>query len=216
MAHTTEGGKYLTATTIAAMISRNYKSLDYDIYDVVEWCAEAEKHIGDFEGFQRINNYPVDIVDKKALLPCNIYRLLSVKDNKNTVFNYENNGTFLTFSDNSIASFQQGTNPPDSGTLSLYIDYLGIPVDPNTGYPLIKDGHEEACYWYCLTKLLFEKYMNKDINESQWMFINDRYGHYVQKAKSGFQYVSRDDMDKFAMCVMNMVPKLRIPTHGMK
>jgi hypothetical protein len=144
--------------------------------------------------------------------------LLSVKGRGCAVYNYENNGTYLLFQDNSFTGFlaDGSVNPPNPGKITLFIDYLGIAVDPETGFPEIKDGHEEACYWYCLTKLMLEDYLNKKIDENRWAFIQSQYGKYVQKAKSSFQYVSRDDMDKMAMIVCNMIPKIRMPKSGMK
>lgn len=217
MNSTVNGAKYITAHTIGSRIARNNKTIEFDIYDIVEWCAEAEINIGDFEGFQRYNNVSITVKDKKALLPCNVYRLLQVKGAGSAVYNYENNGTYLIFQDNSSqGSSSAGANPPNTGELQLFIDYLGIPIDPDTNFPLIKDGHQEACYWYCMTKLMLEDYLNRKIDEGRWAFIQGQYGKYVQKAKSGFQYVSRDDMDKMAMIVTNMIPRIRMPRHGMK
>lgn len=205
-------GKYVKIESIAAKIARDYKGLEFDFFDVVEWCVEAENNIGDFEEFMHYYNVPLEVIDKKALLPCNIYRLLHVRGHNCTVFNYENNGTYLMFGDNSITNASSiPTSLPNEGTVKLFIDYLGVPIDEETGYPLIKDGHQEACYWYCLKKLLFEDYMNGKIPDSRYQYIDVQYGHYVQKAKSGFRFVSRDDMERMMMIRMNMVPKLRFP-----
>jgi hypothetical protein len=220
MAHTSLGTKWVTAETIAAKISRNFKSLEFDIYDLVEWCAECEINIGDFYGFQRFNDVPIDVVNRKALLPCNIYRVLQVKSancRDCPVYNYENNGSYLIFQQNSFTNaYTQNTSPPVDGTLKVLVDYIGIPIDPETGYPLIKEGHEEACYWYALTKLLFEDWLNGKIDNSRWEFINTMYGNYVQKAKSGFRHFTRDDMERLAMASMNIIPKLRFPKRFIK
>jgi hypothetical protein len=220
MAHSSLGSKWVTVETIGAKIARNFKSMEFDIYDLVEWAAECEINIGDFEGFQRFNNVPVEVKNRKALLPCNVYRVLQVKSSTCfdcPVYNYENQGSILNFQHNSVTNtFTQNTSPPVEGNLTVLVDYLGIPVDPNTGFPMIKEGHEEACYWYALTKLLFEDWLNNKIDNSRWEYINQMYGNYVQKAKSSFRHVTRDDMEKFAMAAMNIVPKLRFPKYGMK
>lgn len=205
-------GKYVTAEAIAAKISRDYKSLEFDFFDVVEWCVEAENNIASFEQFVEYRNVPIEVIDKKALLPCGIYRLLHVRGHNCTVFNYDNNGTYLLFGDNSVTNASSiPTSIPEKGSIELRIDYIGVPVDQKTGYPLIMDGHQEACYWYCLSKLLFPKYMAKEINESQYAFIQERYGHYVAKAKSSFRFTSRDDLERMMMIRMNMIPQLRFP-----
>lgn len=201
---TVNGSKFVTATAIGARLARNNKSLEFDIYDIVEWCAEAELNIGDFEGFKRYSGVPLEVKDRKVLLPCNVYRLLSVTSANCAVKNYENHGSYILFTDSSFAEKQ------------ISIDYLGIAVDPDTNFPEIKQGHEEACYWYCMTKLMLEDYLNKRIDEGRWAFIQGQYGKYVQKAKSSFQYVSRDDMDKMAIIVNNMVPRIRMSGGNVK
>jgi hypothetical protein len=210
--------KYITAETIASMITRNYKGLEFEIGDVVEWCAEAEAHIGEFEALQRFRNYPLEVKDKKALLPCNLFRLLEVKGTGFSIMNYENNGTYLLFGNNSFTNnmSQSFSSPPNDGIITVFIDYVGIPIDEETNMPVIMDGHQEACYWYCLTKLLFEKYMNKEIDQTRWEFIQLMYGQYVHKAKSSLRYTSRDDMDRMMMIQYNMVPKVRMPRNNFK
>jgi len=205
-------GKYVPIEAIAAKVARDARNTPFDFYDIVEWCVEAENNIGDFEEFMPYRNVPLEITDKKAYLPCNVYRLLSVKGMNCTVFNYDNNGTYLLFGDNSLVNRGNPSQPiPADGTVSVLIDYIGVPIDEKTGYPLIKDGHQEACYWYCMKKLLFEDYMSGKINESKYQYIDSQYGHYVIKAKSSFRFVSRDDMERMMMSRMNMVPKLRFP-----
>ena len=132
--------------------------------------------------------------------------------------NYENNGTYLSFGRNSFtnATSQQAASPSLTGRLLVYLDYIGIPMDEKTNMPAIMDGHQEACYWYCLTKLLLEKYMTNQIDHTRWQFLNDRYGHYVQKAKSSMRFTSRDDMDKIMMIMYNMVPKVKMPRSNFK
>jgi hypothetical protein len=203
-------GKYVNIEAIAAKIARDYKELEFDFYDVVEWCVEAENNIAEFEQFVEFRNIPIEVIDKKALLPCNIYRLLKVRGHNCTVFNYDNDGTYLKFGRNSFTNSSSipVSLPPD-GTLILHIDYIGVAIDEKTGFPLIQDGHQEACYWYCLKKLLFPDYLNGKIPENRYAYIDGQYGHYVQKAKSSFRFVSRDDMERMMMIRMNMIPKLR-------
>jgi hypothetical protein len=210
--------KYITAEQIMAKIARDYKGLEFEPADIVEWCAEAEANIGEFESMQRYENMPVEIINSIALLPCNVFRLLQVRMQGQPVPNYENNGTYLSFGRNSFtnATSQQAASPSLTGRLLVYLDYIGIPMDEKTNMPAIMDGHQEACYWYCLTKLLLEKYMTNQIDHTRWQFLNDRYGHYVQKAKSSMRFTSRDDMDKIMMIMYNMVPKVKMPRSNFK
>lgn len=213
--------KYVTAENIAAKIDRDYPDVMFDIADIIEWCAEAENNIGEFESFQDVRDHEIEIIDRKALLPCNVWRLLDVKLGCCSIPNYTNNGTYLIFSDNSFtnATFSVGTlgnNPPKNGTLKARIDFIGIPIDPDTGYPLIMDGHQEACYWYCLKKLLFSDFMSGKIGESKYQYIDIQYGHYVQKAKSSMRYTSRDDLNRIQFIKYNIIPSIRMRPLNLK
>jgi cellobiose-specific phosphotransferase system component IIB len=58
-------GKYVNIEAIAAKIARDYKELEFDFYDVVEWCVEAENNIAEFEQFVEFRNIPIEVIDKK-------------------------------------------------------------------------------------------------------------------------------------------------------
>jgi hypothetical protein len=76
---------------------------------------------------------------------------------------------------------------------------------------MVMEGHEEACYWYILTKILFEDYLNNKISGDRWEYINYMYGKYVAKAKSSMQFVSRDDIDRMSMIRYNMIQRIKMP-----
>lgn len=195
-------GKYSSVKNVAARIARNVKGKEFDIYDIAEWCGECETdEIGMYEGFAKYRNVPIQVKNNKGYVPCNIYRLLSVHRNKCSVAKYDWDGAFLRF------------NFDDPGTMgkeyTVYIDYLGVKVD-NEGLPMILDGHQEACFWYCMTKIYFEDYMNGLVPENRFMFLQDRLGHYVDKAKTSFRYVTRDDMNEIQRIMHNLVPKVKM------
>lgn len=208
--------KHITAETIAAKIARDYPGKDYDFFSVVEWCAECESHIGEFETFRQFTKVPITIKNKQAVLPCNIWRILNVYLKGCEVMNYTTDNTFVRFSDNTLVNGSPLTQISEEGETIGYINYIGLPIDPETNFPLIAASHQEACYWYCITKLLFPDYMIGKINGQQWEFVNDRYGHYVAKARSSFQNVTRDSLDVLNMIRYNLIPKLRMPKENMK
>jgi hypothetical protein len=78
------------------------------------------------------------------------------------------------------------------------------------GLPMILDGHQEACYWYCMTKMYFEDYMTRIIDENRFMFMQSQLGKYVDKAKTSFRYVTRDDMNEIQRIMHNLVPKVKM------
>lgn len=195
-------GKYVSVKNVAARIARNVKGKEFDIYDIAEWCGECETdEIGMYEGFVKYRNVTVPVKHNKAYLPCNIYRVLSVYRNNCEIPKYQWDGAYLRFNMDDPSTF--------SREYSIQIDYLGVAVD-DEGLPMIMDGHQEACYWYCMTKLYFEDYMSKQIDEGRYMFLQDRLGLYVDKAKSSFRYVTRDDMNEIQRILHNMVPKIKM------
>lgn len=195
-------GKYVSVKNIAARIARNVKGKEFDIYDVAEWCGECETdEFGEYEGFAKYWGVEIMVKHNKAYLPCNVYRVLSVHRNKCSVPNYDWDGAYLRFNFDDPATF--------NAEYKIQVDYLGIKVD-DMGLPMILEGHEEACYWYCLTKIYFEDYMTGIVPENRFMFLQDRMGHYVNKAKGSMRHTTRDDMNEIQMIMHNIVPKVRM------
>tara|TARA_R110002020_G_scaffold90584_6_gene220642 strand:+ start:1516 stop:2169 length:654 start_codon:yes stop_codon:yes gene_type:complete len=196
--------KYVSTANVAARIARNNKSLEFDKYDIAEWCAECEvDEIAMYENFKIHRGVQITVKKNIAELPCNVYRLLNVFRNKCSVPDYELDG-------NAILRFNKGSkNRVHEPEYKVEIDYMGIAVDED-GLPLILEGHQEACYWYCLNKLYFEDYLNNRIDNNRWMYIVDRLGHYVSKSKSSFRYVTRDDMNEVNFILSNMVRSIRM------
>lgn len=195
-------GKYASVKSVAARIARNVKGKEFDIYDVAEWSGECETdEIGMYEAFVKYRNVCVDVKHNKAYLPCNIYRILSVYEGKCKIPKYQWDGAYLRFNMDDPSTFGQ--------EYQISIDYLGIAVD-NQGLPMIMDGHQEACYWYCMTKLYFEDYMNGMIDENRYMFMQSQLGKYVDKVKSSFRYVTRDDMNDIQRIMHNLIPKVKM------
>ena len=95
--------KYFTAEKIFARLAKIYKSKmqGTDIGTIIEWCAEIEIEVlGNWQQFVRYDKYEITVVDGKALLPCNLYRLLDVVDGSEIrMMNYHNNGAYLSFSE---------------------------------------------------------------------------------------------------------------------
>lgn len=195
-------GKYVSVRNVMARIARNVKGKEFDIYDVAEWCGECETdEIGMFEGFAKYRNVPILVKQNKAQMPCNVYRLLSVHKNKCSIPKYDWDGAYLRFNFDDPATF--------NNEYTIHVDYLGVKVDQE-GLPMILDGHQEACFWYCMTKIYFEDYMNGIVPENRFMFLQDRLGHYVAKAKGSFRNVSYDDMNEISRILHNLVPKVKM------
>jgi len=195
-------GKYVSVKNVATRLARNARNKNFDIYDIAEWAGECEvEEIGQYEGFAKYRNVEITVKNNKAYLPCNIYRILSVYRNRCSVSTYDWDGVYLRFNFDDPRTFHR--------EYKIQLDYLGVMVD-DEGLPMILDGHQEACYWYIMTKLYFEDFMNGLIDQNRYIFLQDRLGHYVAKAKSSMRHYSRDDMNDVQAILHNMVPKVRM------
>jgi len=150
---------------------------------------------------RKYRNVVICVKHNKAYLPCNIYRILSVYKDRCAIPTYEWDGAYLRFNFDDPNTFNK--------EYTIELDYLGIMVDDD-GLPMILEGHQEACYWYILTKLYFEDYMNGLIDQNRYTLLQDRLGQYVAKAKSSMRHYSRDDMNDIQAILHNMVPKIRM------
>ena len=197
---------YKSIRTVAGMIARSHKHLEFDIYDMIEWCGEAIKNIGNFESFRHYEP-GVDkccrlrVENKQVLLPCNVYRLLSVYHKHSSINNtdYLRDGDYIRFRKNHY----------DDGE-EIQIEYLGIIIDEE-GFPMVDELQLQACYYYCLKMMMMEDFLLGKTAPGAFQFLDQQYGKYVQKARSSFKNTTRNDMDEIMMIMYNMVPKIRLP-----
>lgn len=191
--------KYVSVQTVAARIARNYKGIDFDLGDIVEWCFEVIKNIGKYDHFIEYKGVQIEVKNKRAALPCNMYRLLSVVSGGRSCSysQYYNDGSFLNFSDGVT-----------DGAIS--IDYIGYMLDEE-GYPMIEDSQQEACFWYCLSRIMLEDFLTGKMTGERYGFIEQKYHHYVSTARGDLRWVSREDMAEFQRVSMNVIKSVRYP-----
>ena len=202
-------GNFVSVKQVASMIARSHKHLAFDIYDIVEWCGEAVKNISAFESFVHFTHgtHPgcrIEIKNRQALLPCNVYRLLGVYHRNRPLSSTE------YIRDDNYLRFNKRHHDILWDFDHIEIDYIGIPVDED-GFPKIDEISLQACYWYCLKMLMLEDFLNGKVPGGAYEYIEEQYGKYVAKAKSSFKNISHNDMNEIAMILYNMVPKMRLP-----
>lgn len=202
--------KYITAEHIMARLSQKHKQKNFSINEIVQWSAECSIEIvGNPDVMAPYRGVELKIEQFKALLPCNVYRLLDVYDNNdNRIDNYANDGIHIIFQSG------QQFNTNDDGDQVVKVNYIGINVDTKTGYPLIPRGHELACEAYCVYNLYYEDFLTGKINGNAWSYIDNAKMIQCEAAKGGFRHYSNDDMKKYLNVVMNMIPNMkRIPMY---
>lgn len=67
-------------------------------------------------------------------------------------------------------------------TGSVYMDYFTIPVDGN-GYPEVMQSHRDAIVAYCLWQLKTSEYLTKQIPESMWYTLKNRWEELCAQAR---------------------------------
>ena len=198
--------KYFSAEKIYSRLNRNHKRKMSNIQfgDILEWCAEIEiEVIGSFPQFERYEDVELEVVDGKSLLPCYIYRLLDVfTEGRRRIFNFQNNGTFISYSENS-------NYVPANGSKVL-INFLGIPVDVNTGHPLFLKGHEQALYWGCVVRMYEEDYASQKIHPNIYEGIAMSYEAALGASDTGCRHVTKNDIKEYTAVVMNAIQRANI------
>jgi hypothetical protein len=197
--------KYVTAESIMARLAMKIRSKDFTIDEIVQWCAECTIEI--INAPLAMYNYTkvkLIVQNHKALLPCNVYRLLDVFNYGNhRIKQYYNDGTHINF------GFSQVYDNDTDGNQVIYINFLGIAVDTKTGYPFILRGHELACEAYCTKQLYREDFFQGKINQAVWREITDESSLQCAAANNGIRHHSNDDMRQMLLQVHNMIPRMK-------
>jgi len=205
-----ENSKYFKAEKIFARLNsiHKHKMSPIGIGTIIEWCAEIEVEvIGNWAQFERYDKYEITVADGKALLPCNIYRILDVYDSGDTrIMKYHNNGACISFS-------EYGGSISDG--YKLYINYLGIPIDLETEYPLFLRGHEQALFAGCVLKLYTEDYSLGKMRGDVYQNMVTDYEVALRSANNGFRHFSRNDAKDYLAVVCNAIQKVNKTPFGL-
>ena len=201
--------KYITAETIMNRVASVHKerSQEFDVNDYIEWCAECEtEYLGDVESMTLYKEVELVVDNGQALLPCNLYRLLDIcTSDSMTPQNrepYYNDGTYLHFNDDFDAD-------------KIYINYYGIAIDTDTGFPVIKKGHEQACEKFCIKKIYEELFYLQKLNANVWAEINTELTLELSAADGSVRDFSRNDLQEISKIIGNMLPQIgMIPTYN--
>lgn len=184
----------VSVKTIIAMLAASHKNLQLSENDIAEWCGECIEEIGEFTAMERFRDVKLTIKNNLAELPCNVFRVLHVKNGQH-IPKYSINHPYIKF-------------VRYSG--SVTIDYLGIPVDDD-GYPVIDRKARQACYWYSLKKLLTEDFYNGKVGQAAWEDIKINEEYYISSARGNMGNMTRDDLNGITKVMYSMVSSIFMP-----
>lgn len=191
-----ENNKYFTVETILARLNSQHpdKSSQFSIGQIVSMCAEIELEvISSYIQFIEFSDVEIVVADGKAFLPCNLHRLLHVSK----YHHYYNDGKKLSFHKLVPANGEK-----------IKIDYLGIPIDEDSGFPLFLKGHEQALYWGCLKRMYESDFFKGNLHPNIWYDIKDSYENALNSANTGFKHRSFDDLMEAQKMITNPIQKL--------
>jgi len=193
--------KYFSGEKIFARLSRNYKTkmLSHSIGDIIEWCAEIEVEVlGHAIQFVKFQDVELTVIDGKALLPCNIYRLTDIfLHSGKRLMSVHNDGDKLSFG-------EDGYVPADGE--KIYINFMGIPLDEK-GYPMFLKGHEQALYWGCVVRMFEEDYAMQRIHPNIYNDITIRYESALNASGTGMRHHSKNDLKNYMAVILNAIQK---------
>lgn len=197
----TDNSRYTHPGIVYMDIKRTLPNKSFDYDDIVEWCAKVETlFIGDIDKMFIYEAIPLVVTNGLALLPCNMYKLEDVytdPGNSDTKLpDIGNNGAYLYGWPNSV---KEGS--------TVYINYVGIPIDVN-GDPLIISGHEEACKQYCMTQILYEDYINQKLPMQIWLELDRKFSGMVTACKQDMRHFTRDHYDTLLKIRAGMIVRL--------
>lgn len=198
-----DNSKYTTAEEIMSMVNSVHKNKPTNITDFINWCSECEVNvIKEWHYKMLVLNEKIKVYPKgKVKIPCNVYRVIKLKDSPKDTYNLlqtkETNGSYIFIPDD--------TGDLIDGDYYVYMDYEGLPVDAESGLPLILKGHELACQAYCVKQLFYEDYLNNNIDENRWRAIQLDLDRHVAGSSTGMRHVSHADKEKYFQILFNLL-----------
>lgn len=192
--------KYTTFKEIYTRVSSVIKGKFINPADVLNWAVECEvEWIMDFPAFIPYYEVRLDVRDKQARVPAYCQRILDVyknPDDQSSHVKYYHQGVYINLNSDYELDY-------------IYINFIGIPIDPETDTPLIRRGHEEACVQHILCKLYYEDYLNGKISPQIYAREESKRDLYVRAAQSDISAFSRRELMEIAAINLNMIPYIR-------
>jgi len=198
-----DNSKYTDHRAIMASLGSVIKNRSIQEADVIEWCQECERnYIKDPMTFWKYMGIALDVENlnnttspPRARVPCNVIRILDVyaSENDETGLRILNVGNYIHL-------------PKGYTNTTVYLNFLGTPIDLETGTPLILKGHEEACKAFILKQIYYEDFLNGKIDANRFSFINEDFINKHRSARnSSILHKTRSEMEDVTIITMNMI-----------
>lgn len=143
--------------------------------------------VPDIDYMVRYIDYPLTITDGRIYIPPFAYK----------VINYSLDGqVYVDVSKRRFEHYMAVDNTIHLG--SVYISFVGMPINKNTGEPLIIKGHEQLCYWYCVRSAYMEDFFLGKIDHGRWEYIDSKVAMIATEIKQSLKGWDEDDFKNLA------------------
>jgi hypothetical protein len=198
---------------IMNMLSRPLKESSKNIVeqDILEWCQQVETEFcTDIDNMHIFEGAEIPIINHRGRVPCHTFRILDVYSDLGVTSSrvpYKKNiqGGYLHFH-------------PSLNLKKIYMDYVGTPIDMETGVPLIIKGHEQACYWFCMFNLFFNDRLTRRIDRDAWQEIKDNKENEILAARgTNYRHKDREDINRLDRITFSLIPRpaqLKLLSYG--
>lgn len=181
---------YISPKVVYADLARIYKSKNIYINDVIEWCMQVERDfMADIDTMLHFIEIPLEVSGNAVKMPCNVYRLLDVyedKDSERPVL-YQNNGSYLyDVTDENGTSYDDGT--------TIYVNFVGMAITKE-GDVLVFDSHRPACETYCKIKMFEEDVAMGKFDKQIWAAWNQQFSGQIIAGRSTYRHLSRRQLN---------------------
>lgn len=189
--------KYTTFEEIYTRIAALVKGKSLNPADILEWSVQCEtEYIQSFASLIPYLKVKLPVRDRMARIPPYKTRIMDVyedPENERSHVTYYDNGAYIVL-------------PSEYKKDYVYINFMGIAIDPKSGIPFIKKGHEEACVYHCLVNLYLEDALNGRIDRNMYARYEERRDLLVRAAQSDYSDFDRRDLMTINAITLNMLP----------
>jgi len=164
--------------------------------DVLSWCLDLETmQICDVEVMAHFKDVPLEVnpTTKLAVLPCNIFRIMHVYDESDSIIPF------------SLFSRKSHIKIPDNK--KAFISYIGIPFDDN-GDILIANNHIPAPETWIKLKIKEIDHFNGNYDPKLYAQFEYKLGNQITQIKQQVINLTVDHFDKLNVIRYNMIPTL--------
>lgn len=188
----------VSVETVINMIQQRHRGLPIEKDTIAQWCGECVEQIGCFESLELNQQVPVEITNGLGALPCTVYRFLKLH-NCECLPQYKIEVPYIRI---------KGYNGV------VHVDYLSVPID-DKGYPKIDTVARMACYYYCLSQLKYDDFLNGKVNPAAWNDIVTNRDYHMDAARGSMRNVSIDDTNRISAIMFNTTKSVMSPpTYG--